>query len=135
MPDPAPGSTLYTPPVAWLISSPHHVDLAGLFDNATLYWSEVSCDLTGEIGVRTLAYVVPGGFRAVAVWRQGQVIGVTATNRIMWLRARSQRFEEWAPGVEIPAPARAVACFPSRRTNEMLVVLDDGGLVRVPVPA
>jgi|SRR5262245_14066880 len=134
MPDPAPGSTLHTPQVAWLVASPHAIELAGLFDNATIYWSEVNRELAGELRTRTVAYVAPGGFRAVTVWRPGRVIGVTATNRIVWLKARAQRFEEWAMATDVPVPSRAVGCFPSRRTNEVLVALDDGGLVRVPVP-
>jgi len=131
----APGSTLLTPPVAWLVASPNQVELAGLYDNAALYWTEVTGRLNQPLTTRTLTFVAPGGFRAVTLWRAGQVAGVTATNRVLWLRARGGRFEEWALGVDMPAVARAVACFPSRSTNELLVVLEDGHLARIPVPA
>ncbi|MBO0697493.1 MAG: hypothetical protein J2P46_03800, partial [Zavarzinella sp.] len=134
MPDPAPGSTLYSPPVAWMEVSPGHVELAGLFDNATLYWTQAERPGDNSLKTQTLTYIAPGGFRAVCIWRPGKVVGVTATNRVSWLTRRSGRFAEWALPVEIPSPARAVACFPSRQTNEILVVLEDGHLARVPVP-
>ena len=135
MPDPAPGFTVFTPLVAWLVASPSQVELAGLHDNAALYWTEVTRPLNQPLTTRTLTFVVPGGFRAITIWRPGQVAGVTATNRVLWLRTRGGRFEEWALGVEVPTVARAVACFPSRSTNELLVVLEDGHLARIPVPA
>ena len=31
--------------------------------------------------------------------------------------------------------SRAVACFPSRKTSELLVVLEDGNPLRLPVPS
>jgi tetratricopeptide (TPR) repeat protein len=133
MPDSAPGSTLSNPPLSWLVVSPRQVELAGLFDNATLYWTEVTRE-PRELRTRTLAFVARFGFRAVCVWRAGQVVGVTATNRVVWLKSRSGRFAEWASPVEITTPARAVACFPSRQTTEILIVLEDGSLARIPVP-
>ena len=134
MPDGAPGSTLFTPAVAWLLASPVHVELAGLFDNATLYWTQVVQEPDRRLDTRTLTYVTPGGFRAVCIWRPGQVVGVTAKNRVLWLMVRGGRFAERAVPVEVGSPAGPVACFPSRATNEVLVVLEDGTLARVPVP-
>jgi tetratricopeptide (TPR) repeat protein len=133
MPESAPGSTLFAAPVAWLVASPVHVELAGLFDNATLYWTEVE-RRPDRLGTRTVPFVAPGGFRGVAIWKPGHVFGVTSTNRVLWLRARGNRFEEWALPVELNFPARAVGCFPWRGAGEVLVVLEDGTLVRVPMP-
>jgi tetratricopeptide (TPR) repeat protein len=133
MPEHAPNQTLFASPLAWLVASPVHVELAGLFDKATLYWTEVE-RRPDRLGTRTIPFVTPGGFRAVAIWRPGQVVGVTASNRVLWLRARGNRFEEWAPPTELNVPAHAAGCFPSRQTNEMLVVLEDGGLIRIRVP-
>jgi tetratricopeptide (TPR) repeat protein len=133
MPESAPGATLAAPPLAWLVASPVDVELVGLYDKATLYWTEVE-RRPDRLGIQTVPFVAPGGFRAVALWRPGKVVGVTSTNRILWLRTRGTRFEEWALPTDLTMPARAVGCFPSRRTNEVLVVLDDGTLVRVPVP-
>jgi hypothetical protein len=134
MPEPAPETKLFTPPLAWLVATPLHVELAGLFDKATLYFTEVERQ-PDRLWSRTIPFVAPGGFRAVAIWRPGQVVGVTSTNRVLWLRARGTRFEEWAPPTDLNLPARAAGCFPSRRTNEVLVLLEDATLVRVPVPA
>jgi hypothetical protein len=106
-----------------------------MYDNAALYWSEVTRWLHQPPGTQTLSFVAPGGFRAVAIWRPRQVVGVTATNRVLWLRVKAGRLHEWAPAVDVPTVARAVACFPSRSTNELLVVVEDGHLARIPVPA
>jgi tetratricopeptide (TPR) repeat protein len=133
MPESAPGAALFAPPLAWLITSPDDIELAGLYDKATLYWTEVE-RRPDRLGTRTIPFVAPGGFRGVAIWRPGQVVGVTSTNRILWLRARGSRFEEWALPTDLKMPASAAGCFPSRRTNEVLVLLEDGTLVRVPVP-
>jgi hypothetical protein len=133
MPESAPGSTLFAPPLAWLVASPTHVELAGLFDHATLYWTEL-VRRPDVLGMRTIPFVAPGGFRAASIWKAGHVIGVTSQNRILYLRARGNRFEEWALPGEIKLPSRAVAAFPSRPTGELLVVLEDGTLVRMPVP-
>jgi hypothetical protein len=134
MPDRAAGSTLFTPPVAWNVESHNSVQLAGLYDNGHLYSSHIVRQPDGTLVNRTLSFAVPGGFRAVAVWQSGKAIGVSATNRVYWLRVSGPRFEEWAPATDLPTPAHAVACFPSRRTMELLVVLEDGGMARVPVP-
>lgn len=135
MPDPAPGSTLYSPPVAWLVASHSAVYLAGLFDNAHLYSSCITRHADGTLTNRTLTFAAPGGFRAAAIWESGKVIGVSSTNRLLWLRVSGPRFAEWAPATNLSTVARAVACFPSRRTGEVLVVLEDGNLARIPVPS
>jgi hypothetical protein len=134
MPDPAPGSTLYSPPLAWLVASHSTVYLAGLFDNAHLYSSCITRHSDGTLTNRTLTFAAPGGFRAVSIWESGKVIGVSSTNRVLWLRVSGPRFEEWAPATDLSTVARAVACFPSRRTGELLVILEDGSLARVAVP-
>src|SRR5262249_36502011 len=94
MPDLAPGSTLFTPPVAWLVTSPGQVELAVVHDNAALYWTEVTRRLNLPLPTRTLTFVAPGGFRATTIWRRGQVVGVTATNRVLGMKTRGGRFEE-----------------------------------------
>ncbi len=134
MPDPPTGSTLFTPPLAWQVESPHRIQLAGLFDNGHLYSSVVVREPDGTLKNRTLTYAAPGGFRAVAIWQSGKVVGISATNRVCWLRARDHRFEEWSPGTDLATPARAVACFASHRTTEVLIIFDDGTLTRVRIP-
>jgi tetratricopeptide (TPR) repeat protein len=134
MPEPVAGSTLFAPPMSWLVDSPGNVQLAGLFDNGHLYSSHLTRQSDGSLSNRTLAFAASGGSRAVAIWQSGKVIGVTAANRVLWLRVSGPRLEEWSPPTELPVPARAVACFPSRQTFELFVILEDGTLARVPVP-
>jgi hypothetical protein len=133
MPDPAPTTTLYAPNVAWLVVSAFHVELAGLFDNETLYWSAVTRNDEGPRNM-TLTHRVVEGYRAATIWRSHHVIGVSANNRVYWLRTRGGRIEQWSPPTELGVAARVAACFPSRRTNELLVVFEDGTLARLPVP-
>ncbi|HEX3147969.1 MAG TPA: tetratricopeptide repeat protein [Gemmataceae bacterium] len=133
MPERPPDHGVFCPPIAWLVTSAAQVELAGLFDKATLYWTEVG-RYPDQLMTRTIPFIAPGGFRAVAIWRPGQVVGVTAANRVLWLRARGNRFEEWAPSTDLNVPVHAAGIFPSRKTNEMLVVMEDGSLVRVAVP-
>lgn len=134
MPDPAAGSTLFTPPVAWSVDSPSSVRLAGLFDNGHFYSSQIVRQLDGTVINRTRSFTVPSGFRAAAIWQTERVIGVSAANRVYWLRESGLGFEEWSPSTELVTPMPAVACFTSHRTRELLVVLEDGDLARVPIP-
>jgi hypothetical protein len=134
MPDPAPGSTLFTPQVSWNVSSHNSVQLAGLFDNGHLYCTDVERQDDGTLNVRTRSFASPGEFRAATVWGAGKAIGVTATGKVHWLRVAGTGFEEWSPATSLPTPARPVACFPSYQTTELLVVLENDGLVRVRVP-
>jgi hypothetical protein len=134
MPDPAPGSTLFTPPLSWNVASHTSVQLAGLFDSGHLYCTDIERQADGTLSIRTRSHAAATGFRAATVWGVGKVIGVTTSGKVHWLRAAGQRFEEWSPATDLPTPTRPVACFPSYKTTELLVVLEDDGLVRVPVP-
>lgn len=134
MPDPAHGSPLFTPPLSWNVASHTSVQLAGLFDSGHLYCTDIERQANGTLSIRTRSHAAASGFRAATLWGAGKVIGVTAAGKIHWLRAASQRFEDWSPATDLPTPTRAVACFPSYRTTELLVVLENDGLVRVPVP-
>lgn len=133
MPDPGAAPALYTPPVAWLVSSPTRVHLAGLFDRGHLYFTEIDRGPDGSLTSKTWSHLAGGGYAAVAVWRPGKVVGVTAEGRVVWLRT-SGELVEWARPTALPGPGRAAACFPARRAGELLVVMNDGTLARVPVP-
>ena len=135
MPDPAAGSALFTPPLAWHADASHCVHIAGVFDNGHLYSSRIVRQPDGSLTNRTLSFAAPGGFRAVAIWHSGKMIGISAANRVYWLRMSDHRVEEWSPTTDLATPARAVGCFLSHQTAELLVIFDDGTLTRVPVPA
>ena len=135
MPDLAEGSTLYTPAVAWNVESHNRVQLAGLFDKGHLYSSAITRNADGSIANRTHVFSVPNGFRAVAFLRSGRLAGVSAQNRVLWLRESGPRLEEMAPSTDVVNPAKAVASFPSRQTDELLVVFDDGTFARAPTPS
>jgi hypothetical protein len=128
------------PQLAWLQTSPDQLELAGIDEVGTLHWSEFAVRL-GETKTehRTLASRTAEGHRAVAnravaIWKPGMIIGVTAGNLVRWLRATRTHFQEWAAPMRLPVPVQAVACFPSHATGEVIIVLADGEAVRLAVP-
>jgi tetratricopeptide (TPR) repeat protein len=126
---------LSQPQLAWLQPSLDQLELAGIDEIGTLHWSEIAVGL-GETKAehRTLASRTSVGHRAAAIWKPGMVIGVTAANLVCWLRATRTGFQEWSAPTHIPVPAKAVACFPSHATDEVVIVLADGEAVRLAVP-
>ncbi len=123
------------PQLAWLQPSSDQLEFAGIDQEGTLHWSEIAFRPGEKVAEhRTLASRRPGGYRAVAIWKPGMVIGVTAENLVCWLRATRAGFQEWSTSTRLSVPAKAVACFPSRSTGEVVVVLADGEAVRVGAP-
>ena len=85
--------------------------------------------------VQTAASQGATAFRAAAAWSVNRVVGVTMTNRMLWFRTEGNKLVPWAAETDLASPTPAVAAFPSRTTDEVLVLLQDGELLRVPVPA
>jgi tetratricopeptide (TPR) repeat protein len=133
-PDHPPGSTLHTPPIAWYDAGPTVFELAGISAQGVIHWT--SLQYQNDTFVEKTAYTSrrPEGYCAVTIWRPGYLIGVTASNRVVWLRAGVMGFQEAAPPTALPFPTPAVACVSCVATREVIVVLGDGELIRVPVP-
>lgn len=122
------------PSISWLQTAADRLEIAGISDRV-ICWSHLTApDSKYPEAPRTLNARHHEGYVATAIWKPGRLIGVTTANRICWLRAGSTEMREWAVSVTIPVPSKAVACFPSHKTNEALVLLADGELIRVPVP-
>src|SRR5262249_49764517 len=118
-------------PLAWLTRDRHHLEVAGLEQGGSLYWSLISLDDHGL--PRTLATAVSKGevYLAAALVRPGLVAAV-GRSRVDWLRAAPTGFK--VVGRTPASIFRVLACFPSFLTGEVIVVCADGFVVRVPVP-
>jgi len=91
------------------------------------------------IGVREKSFkilanhykVVNGGYSAAALLRAGFAVGVAPTH-VDWIRPRAKGLDVSAR-TKITLP-RAVACFPSPMTGELVIICSNGVLARLPIP-
>jgi hypothetical protein len=125
-------SSLRQAPLAWVQRGPDHVELAGLGENGTVYWSALQLGVQQQRVRATNVEVRAEGYLAATLLRPGFVAGVARTS-IDWLRSGPDYFTRHSTTrVFLPS---AVACCPSYPTHELLVVCQDGVVVRVPAPS
>lgn len=130
-PAPRSGSALTTAPLAHLVHSTD-VELAGLDREGVLNWSRLH--IRPRESVESVARSTasrPGGFLATTIVRPSFLAGVLA-DRVEWLRAGAPYLSIHSK-TAVDAP-KAVACVASTGTNELLIVCQDGFLVRIPIP-
>jgi tetratricopeptide (TPR) repeat protein len=108
-------------------------ELAGLGEAGGIYWLRLVVDEKTLECPRLLATNCANGYRCATLVRPGVVAGITAENRLIWLRAESDRLKEFAPSQRLPSTTPAAACFCSRETEELFIVLQNGTLLRMPV--
>ena len=125
------GLTLRSVPLAWLPIDPERIELAGLDREGVARWSSLTINDTELI--RTSNNLSTGGsaYAATTLVRAGLVAGVGGSG-IHWLRCGPQAFT--MVGSTVPVARSPMACFPSYRTGELVVVCIDGTLVCVPIP-
>jgi tetratricopeptide (TPR) repeat protein len=122
-------SSLKSVPLSWLHSIP--LELAGLKEDGSLHWTCIRLAIDKIECLKTNSAAPDGGYLAATIIRSGRLAAVRRSS-IHWLRAGPKTFSPWAiTRVSIP---QAVACFPSRLTNELVVVCRDGSVVRVSIP-
>jgi len=125
------GHTLRSVPLSWLQVDPERIELAGLDREGAAHWSSLRVN-DAEL-IRTSNNFTTGrpAYAATTLVRAGLVAGVGPSG-VDWLRSGSESFRPvGSPGPEVPG---AMACFPSHRTGELVVVLGDGTLVCIPTP-
>jgi tetratricopeptide (TPR) repeat protein len=123
-------SPLRSVPLSWAWDA-EHLEFAGLGGYGLLHAARLRC--SGgvlELGA-THVSVETGGYLAAAIVRPGLIAGVTRS-RIEWLRGGSETSARTTT-TEVALPS-AVACVPSRRTDELIVICADGFIARVPIP-
>ena len=129
------GSTLSKPPATWHHHASDRLEIAGLNDEQALYWLDLRITANSCRVEQMLATGCREGYRSVKLIRPGVMVGVTAKNRLVWLRTTGDRLTEWAPPVPLTSLSPAVAAFFSQPSQELIVLLANGYLLRVPVPA
>ena len=134
LPSQPPEVTLHKPRLAWGHDGPGIVEIAGLNTSLALYWLRLSLGANQIEKQKLLATGCKEGYRTASLMKNSRLVGVTRENRLIWLRAVGDRLEEWAPPVTLTSLSPAVACFYTRPTEEVVVFLANGYLVRVPVP-
>jgi hypothetical protein len=139
MPGAAEGAALGSPPLAWLHPHSWRVELAGVTTEGVLYWTALarSADGTadGFAEENTFQSWREDRYVWVALLGAGHLAGLTGKNRVCWLRAGSLGLTQYRPAEAVLGAVRAVACFPSYPTRELIVVGADGTLARLPVPS
>jgi tetratricopeptide (TPR) repeat protein len=125
------GSTLLTAPLSWLLYA-NDLELAGI-DDGVLNWSRLHFGETRmEVVARSTApRTQRTNFTAAALVRPSLVAGVSP-ERVEWLRAGATHLTVWE--ITTASLPQAVACFASAATGELLVIGQDGVLVRIPLP-
>jgi hypothetical protein len=118
------------PSLSWILTAANLLELAGTNHEGIVHCSEVDLDAS-PLQVRTAS--APGnlvGCQAACLVRPGLVVGVMP-DRIVWFRATFPMLK-----VERALEANfrgVVTCFPSPRTDEVLLVFHDGEIAHVPV--
>jgi hypothetical protein len=127
------GSSLRSVPISWVQSERSHVELAGLTSTGALHWSHLDLGRS-EAEIRIPAHngwARVEGFLATTLLQPGRLAAVSRS-AIYWVRAGSKEFSTWA--TTRGDFSRAIACFSSYRTRELIVICSDGVALRVPVP-
>jgi hypothetical protein len=126
---------LPTPPLSWLHTPGVRVEIAGLGPDNAFALAQIALGPRRPKCEKLSSAACPDGYRCGAMIRSGTVAALTGRNRVVWLRAHGHQLLEWAPPVDLGRTSPAVACHTSLATGELLVLLANGALARVPVPA
>ncbi|HEV3146365.1 MAG TPA: hypothetical protein VGZ47_20930 [Gemmataceae bacterium] len=127
-----PAGSITAPLLSWLRVEQDLWEIAGLGEAGGIYHLRLRLNETVFENERLLATNCANGYRCVTLIRPGVLAGITAENRLIWLRAESDRLKEFAPSQRLPSTSSAAACFANRATDELLVLLQDGSLLRIP---
>ncbi len=125
------GHTLRSAPLAWLQDDPERFELAGLDREGVIHWSSLKSNDADFIRTSKLFSGGETTYAATTLVRAGLVAGVTRS-RVDWLRCGSQSFVPI--GSNELASSSPLACFPSLRTDELVVVDRNGTLACIPIP-
>jgi hypothetical protein len=123
------GSTLSVPPLAGFLRLINELELAGLSEEGITSWSLLAIQ-KGEMRLVSEISSREGGNQAVAIVRPGY-LAAAGPAHVDWLRVEGRHFRASRMILDMPPP---VACFPSQPTGELIIVCNNGGIVRVTVP-
>ncbi|WP_435010976.1 tetratricopeptide repeat protein [Tundrisphaera lichenicola] len=125
------GQTLRSVPLDWLRIDSERVELAGLDRDGVACWSSLLITETELIRTSNNLSMGASSYSATSLVRPG-LLAAVGPSGIDWFRCGTQSFT--VVGSSGPASDSPVACFPSHRTGELVVVSRDGSLTCVPIP-
>jgi tetratricopeptide (TPR) repeat protein len=128
------GSPLLVKPIDWLAPAPRVLEVTGLDSEGILHWSEFDARDPDNRECRTVSTAHPDCYLAACLMAPGKVAAVTGQNEVHWLEASAARLKPWAASRRLSVPARAVALAARPPAHELLVILEDGSVVRLPWP-
>ncbi len=134
LPDQVPEVTLHKPRLAWGHNGPGIVEIAGLNSSLALYWLRLSLGANQNTRLKLLATACKEGFRTASLLGSSRIAAITRENRVLWLRPTGDKLEDGPRPTRLPSLSPAVACFYTRPTEELVVLLANGYLVRLAVP-
>jgi hypothetical protein len=121
------------PVIASLRTLDGHLELAAVTESGALVWTSLERVKDDFLSVETRSSSCREGYLAVALLGPGKLAGVTRS-AVYWLRASGgDELGFWA-STEANI-GNAVAAFVCDKTNELIIVVADGYVVRVPVPS
>ncbi|SIO62485.1 Predicted outer membrane protein [Singulisphaera sp. GP187] len=124
-------NTLHSVVLAWICSDGEHLELVGPGRDGALFWAALRFEEGRLDLVASHRLLGAEPSLAATLIRSRLVAAVTAT-QVEWLRCGADRFNP-ASSTRIELPS-AIACFPCRRTGELIVVSRDGCLDCINVP-
>jgi hypothetical protein len=129
-----PGSPLKTPPLAWLYLGSGLLEAAGLGEGGCVRWLILNFRDDASMSFYQTKLSTHDGYLATTLLRSNFLAGVRKS-QIEWLRCSDTSSVLTLVSTTPISLPKAVACFPSHPTNELIVVCAEGFVVRVPVPA
>lgn len=117
--------------LSWYRSDVEHLELVGLDREGALFWALLRFE-EGLLDLVASHRILRGTPYLTATLIRSRLVAAVSGTQIEWLRCGADRFTvTHATRIELPT---ALACFPSRRTGELLVVSRDGVLDRISFP-
>jgi hypothetical protein len=122
-------TTLSQAPVSWLRRGAEGLELAGVGPGEQACWFRLDFEEGRLQHVTTAAWKGSEPCRAVTVVRAG-LLAVATHREVHWVRLSGRRLEQIG-GTRLPS-LQPAACFPYYPGSELLVLGDEGTLLRLP---
>jgi tetratricopeptide (TPR) repeat protein len=128
------GSPLHVKAIDWLAPAPRVLEVTGLDSEGIVYWSKFDARDPDNRECRTACTAQPECYLASCLMAPGKVAAVTGRNEVHWLKASATQLKPWAASRKLSTPTRAVALAARPPAHELLVILEDGSVVRLHWP-
>lgn len=123
-------SSLHSVVLSWTRTDAEHLELVGLDREGALFWATLRFE-DGLLDLVASNRMLREPYLAAALLRSHYVAAVTPTH-VEWVRSGADRLTvTHSTPIEI---STAIACFPCRRTGELIVLSHEGCLERVHAP-